>query len=122
MLVVRGMLCNWLICLAVWVASAAPSVMGKALAVELLIATFATLGLEHSVTNMFLLPWGVLSGATLSWGDLVIRHLIPVTVGNILGGGLFMAMLLWVAWQDRPGKDQVPSVIHPGMFPQGAGN
>ncbi len=81
----RGILCNALVCLAVWLSFAARSVMGKVLAVLWPISGFVLLGLEHSIANMYLLPQGVLSGAEVGW-VLACRNLFWVTLGNIAGG------------------------------------
>ena len=50
------------------------------------ISAFVTLGLDHSIANMFLIPLGIMFGADVSWGDFIWRNLVPVTIGNVLGG------------------------------------
>ena len=81
----RGVLCNALVCLAVWLTFAARTVAGKILAILWPIAGFVLLGLEHSVANMFLLPQGMLAGSGVGAGA-VLSNLFWVTLGNILGG------------------------------------
>ena len=82
----RGMLCNFLVCVGVWQASAATSLAGKAVGVWFPISAFVALGLEHSVANMFLIPMGISAGAQVSFGQFVTSNLIPVTLGNTLAG------------------------------------
>lgn len=82
---VRGILCNTLVCLAVWLALAARTVVGKVHAIVWPIASFVLLGLEHSVANMYLIPQGMLAGAATGGGAFA-ENLVFVTLGNILGG------------------------------------
>ena len=108
----RGILCNWLVCLAVWMAVSASTVVGKVWAVFFPIMAFVASGFEHSVANMFFIPMGlVLKGQTaivtaagladklshLTIGGMVM-NLIPVTLGNIVGGAFFVATLYWVVY------------------------
>lgn len=81
----RGVLCNALVCLAVWLTFGARTAAGKILAVLWPIAGFVLLGFEHSVANMYLLPQGVLAGAEIGFGA-VLGNLLWVTLGNIVGG------------------------------------
>jgi formate/nitrite transporter len=81
----RAVLCNALVCLAVWLTLAARDVTGKILAIIWPIAGFVTLGLEHCVANMFLLPQGLLAGAQIGF-DAVAANLAISTLGNIAGG------------------------------------
>jgi formate/nitrite transporter len=81
----RGVLCNMLVCLAVWLSVAARSVEGKAIAIALPISAFVALGFEHCIANFYLLPVGMLSGAHVSLADF-LANIIPVTLGNTLGG------------------------------------
>lgn len=88
----RGLLCNWLVCLALWQAAAAQSVGGKAVAIWFPISAFVAMGFDHSVANMFLLPMGLALGAPgLSWGAILWRNLLPVTLGNAVAGALLVA-------------------------------
>ncbi len=82
---VRGILCNMLVCVAVWLSVAARSVEGKAIAIAFPISAFVALGFEHCIANFYLLPIGMLSGAQVSFIDL-IANLVAVTLGNTLGG------------------------------------
>mmetsp|Transcript_4516 Transcript_4516/g.5932 ORF Transcript_4516/g.5932 Transcript_4516/m.5932 type:complete len:304 (+) Transcript_4516:30-941(+) len=85
---VRGILCNWLVCMAVYMASGCSTMVGKMTAVWFPISAFVALGLDHSVANMFLIPLGILRGAEITVGQMFMNNLIPVTLGNIVGGAL----------------------------------
>ena len=99
---VRGILCNMLVCLAVWLSVGARSVEGKAIAIALPIGAFVALGFEHCVANLYLLPIGMLSGAQIGIGD-VVGNIVPVTIGNMLGGVLVAVAYYFVYLaQKRP--------------------
>lgn len=103
-----GILCNWLVCLAVWMAAGAKDISGKILAVFFPIWLFITSGFEHSVANMYYIPAGLLARAnpnwlaaanlppetlaSLQWSNFFAANLLPVTLGNIVGGGVFVAL------------------------------
>lgn len=87
---IRGILCNWLVCMAVYMASGCKSMIGKMTAVWFPISAFVALGLDHSVANMFIIPLGILRGAEITIGQMFMKNLIPVTLGNILGGFFFV--------------------------------
>lgn len=84
-MLVRGALCNALVCLAVWLTFSARDTTGKILAILWPITAFVLLGLEHSIANMFLIPLGILAGGDASWGAAAV-NLTLVTLGNIAGG------------------------------------
>jgi formate/nitrite transporter len=89
---VRGILCNWLVCMAVYMASGCSSMVGKMTAVWFPISAFVALGLDHSVANMFMIPLAMLRGAEITVSQLFLKNLIPVTLGNIVGGSLCVMM------------------------------
>jgi formate transporter len=96
----RGVLCNALVCLAVWLAMGGRSVSDKILAVLFPIAAFVALGFEHSVANWFFLPFGFAldrPGAVTATG--IVRNLVAVTAGNLVGGSLLVAGVYWVAYR-----------------------
>jgi formate transporter len=110
---VLGILCNALVCIAVWLTYSARSVTDKILAVILPIAAFVAAGFEHSVANMYFIPFGLfvqtdeawLSSlpeppATdgLDWGSFFADNLLPVTLGNILGGTVLVAAVYWFVY------------------------
>ena len=89
---VRGILCNWLVCMAVYIASMAKDTVGKAIAIWFPISAFVTLGLEHSVANMFIIPAGIFAGADVSWTDFLLNNLLPVSLGNMFAGVFLVAL------------------------------
>ena len=116
---VRGILCNWLVCLAVWLASASKDGVSKIFCIVFPITAFVACGFEHSIANMYFIPTGILlksqpavlaaiapvlgtdvagaasALANLNWGSFVIKNLIPVTIGNIIGGAIFVGTFYW---------------------------
>lgn len=95
---IRAILCNWLVCLAVFMATAARDVPGKLMACFVPIMTFVTSGFEHSIANMYYIPTGLMiakeigkSDPALSWNAFLVENLLPVTLGNIVGGVVFVA-------------------------------
>jgi len=98
---VRGILCNALVCLAVWLCFAAHSVTDKILAIVFPIAAFVALGFEHSIANAYLIPAGYLAGADSVDLTGFIANMIPVTVGNIVGGSVGVALVYWVVYGRR---------------------
>lgn len=93
----RGIFANWLVCLAVWLASATSSMSGKLLSIITVISAFVAMGFEHSVANMFFIPFGLwFANSGLTFGvfwQFVSTNLIPVTLGNIVGGAFCVAAL-----------------------------
>jgi formate/nitrite transporter len=95
-----GVLCNGLVCLAVWLAMGGRTVADKVLAIVFPITAFVTMGFEHSIANLFFLPYAL---ALDGFGDPqllagTIRNLLTVTVGNILGGTVLVAGVYWLAY------------------------
>lgn len=100
---VRGIFCNFLVCIAVWMAFASDSVEGKIIAVFFPIMLFVLCGFEHSIANMFYIPAGIFealkSGAEpISIGAFLLGNLLPVTLGNIIGGAGFVATSYYLAY------------------------
>jgi formate/nitrite transporter len=107
-----GILCNALVCMAVWLTYSARSTMDKIAAIILPIAAFVAAGFEHSVANMYFIPYALLikaldpeyistAGAAvanldrLTWQAFLVNNLLPVTVGNIIGGAVLVAAVYW---------------------------
>lgn len=88
---VRGILCNWLVCLAVWQATAATDVTGKVFGIWLPISAFVALGYEHCVANMFFIPMSMMLGSNISVRTYIVDSVIPVTLGNLIGGSCLVA-------------------------------
>ncbi|MCD7971923.1 MAG: formate/nitrite transporter family protein [Candidatus Azobacteroides sp.] len=86
----KGIGANWLVCLGTWMGFAAKDIAGKAIGIWIPVMTFVTIGYEHSIANMFFIPAAIYSGADITWGTFLIKNLFPATLGNILGGALFV--------------------------------
>jgi len=113
-----GILCNWLVCMAVWMTFGAKTLAGKVALIYFPIWLFVASGFEHSVANMYFIPIGILikgndaivaaSGlaadkiSTLTWGAFFIDNLLPVTIGNIIGGGIFVAIAYFLSFRKKP--------------------
>ncbi len=109
-----GILCNILVCLAVWMTFSARSTIDKIAAIIFPITAFVAAGFEHSIANMYFIPIGLLikdyaspefwsaigkipaDYQSLTWGSFFINNLIPVTIGNIIGGAVFVAGIYWL--------------------------
>jgi formate transporter len=112
----RGVLCNVLVCMAVWMALAGRSVTDKVLAIVLPITAFVAAGFEHSIANMYFFPLAMAFGAPLGVGDMV-RNLVPVITGNLVGGSVLVALVYWVIYL-RP--QAAPEAAAPDALPTGA--
>ena len=107
---ILGILCNWMVCMAIWMATGAQVAIGKIFAVWFCIGLFIISGFEHSIANMYFIPAGILAAgndtfvqlagvdtSALGFGSFVIKNLLPVTLGNIVGGSIFVGCAYWVA-------------------------
>ena len=99
--IVRGVLCNWLVCLAVMFGIVSQSVLGKIVGCWLPIMAFVALGFEHIVVNMFLLSAGMMLGAPISVTDALFWNFLPVTIGNLIGGAFFVGFLFYSTYGKR---------------------
>jgi formate transporter len=107
----RGILCNALVCLAVWLAIGARSVTDKILAIVFPITAFVAIGFEHSIANWFFLPFGFAlddQGSVSIVG--IVRNIVAVSAGNMVGGTLLVTGVYWVAYLrgERMRKDRSP--------------
>lgn len=101
----RGILCNVLVCLAVWCAFGASDLGGKILGLFLPVFLFIVAGYEHCIANMYFIPAGIFSayeynidagaGVHLTWLSFIVKNLIPVTLGNIAGGSICVGLPYW---------------------------
>ncbi len=109
----RGILCNFLVCLAIWLCFSARTVTGKILAILFPITAFVAAGFEHSVANMYFIPLGILMAGQTSvvqaagvTADSVanlnllgfVGNLVPVTLGNIVGGSIMVGVIYWLTY------------------------
>ncbi|HEU5396558.1 MAG TPA: formate/nitrite transporter family protein [Verrucomicrobiae bacterium] len=108
--VVKAILCNWMVCLGLVMAATSQSTVGKIVAAWLPVLTFFAQGFEHSVVNMFVIPTGMMLGAKVSLADWWLWNQIPVTLGNLVGGFLFTGLFLY--WTYLPKKST--AVAAPG--------
>ncbi|WP_019635523.1 formate/nitrite transporter family protein [Paenibacillus fonticola] len=102
---VSGIGCNWLVALAVWLSYGADNMSGKILGIWFPTMAFVAIGFQHVVANMFLIPAAIFEGY-FSWGDY-IRNFVPVWLGNLTGGALFVAGAYWMAYL----KDRNPKAV-----------
>lgn len=118
--VVLGALCNALVCLAVWLCMSARTTTDKILAIIFPITAFVAAGFEHSVANMFFVPMGLViksfagpdfweaagttaaAYANLTWYNFIVHNLLPVTIGNIIGGALMVGLVYWFIYLRHP--------------------
>ena len=96
----RGVLCNLLVCLAVWLAMAGRSVADKILAIIFPVSAFVAAGFEHSVANMYFIPLGIFLGADIGTGGL-LHNLVPVTLGNLVGGSGMVGLVYHIIYRRR---------------------
>ncbi|MGL4474086.1 MAG: formate transporter FocA [Shewanella sp.] len=112
-----GILCNMLVCLGVWMTFASKEALARATLLMLPVAMFVSSGFEHSIANLFMVPLGIvisefapaaffdglgisaMSYQDLTFANFIINNLIPVTLGNIVGGGVIVALGYWVIEQ-----------------------
>jgi formate/nitrite transporter len=116
-----GMGCNALVCLAVWLCFSARSTTDKILSILFPITAFVAAGFEHCVANMYFIPIGLLvkarapasfwdtigktasDYASLTWPNFFLVNLLPVTVGNIIGGAVMVGLVYWMVYVRNPG-------------------
>ena len=99
--ILRGVVANWLVCLGVTMALVSKSVPGKILACWLPITAFQTLGMEHIVVNQFLHTAGPILGSGVPFYKVIFWNFLPVTIGNIFGGMVFIGMLFYSTHRTR---------------------
>jgi len=118
----RGILCNALVCLAIWLCFSARTVVDKILAIIFPITAFVAAGFEHSIANMYFIPMGILLAsqptvlaaagvtadgiANLTWMGF-IGNLVPVTIGNIIGGSILVGAVYWLAYLRRERTEEL---------------
>ena len=123
--VMLGILCNGLVCLAVWLCLGARSMTDKILAILFPISAFVAAGFEHSVANMYYVPIGILIKTdmtfltaigksvsdypSLTWANFLFVNLVPVTIGNIIGGVMLVGFTYWFVYL-RPEVRTTPSL------------
>jgi len=104
----RGILCNVLVCLAVWLSFAGRSLTDKVIAILLPVSAFVVAGFEHSVANMYAIPVAMAAGLVDADIASLLRNLFFVTAGNVVGGGVLVALTYWVVYI-RNGEEPRPA-------------
>ncbi|MDR3576949.1 MAG: formate transporter FocA [Anaerolineaceae bacterium] len=118
--VALGILCNGLVCLAVWLTYSARSTTDKIMAIIFPITAFVAAGFEHSVANMYFVPYALFIKAfdpafavahsidltTLTWSSFLLKNLLPVTIGNIIGGAGLVAVVYWFIYLSKTKASQ----------------
>lgn len=96
----RGVLCNWLVSIGVWMSYAAADVTGRIIPTAMAVSSFVMCGGEHSVANMFYMPAGFMIQARISGlsAPSILPNMASVTLGNIVGGGLLVAAVYWAVY------------------------
>ncbi len=97
---VKAILCNWLVCVVL--AMCTTSTIGKIAAAWMPVFIFFAQGFEHAVVNMFIIPTGMMMGAKVTVADWWLWDQIPVTLGNLVGGGVFTGLALYLTHKPKP--------------------
>ena len=97
--VIRGILCNVLVVLACWLQAGAKDLIGKIFGIWFPIMLFVFAGFEHSVANMTYIPMGMFLGADVTIGAFFIGNLLPVTIGNLIGGAVVVPFAYYFAYK-----------------------
>ena len=101
--VASGILGNWLVGMAAFNATAARTVSGKILGIVFPIVTFVALGVQHSPANMGYFAVGLIEGDMgTSWGEAIAWNIVPASIGNLIGGAVFVALLFWYTYGSEP--------------------
>ena len=95
----KGIACNLLVNLAILLSFTSKDMIGKFFGIWFPIMAFVSSGFEHSVANMFFIPAGIFCGANVTWGQFFVWNLIPVTIGNIIGGMVFIGMVYFYSFK-----------------------
>ena len=111
---VKAILCNWMVCMAVVLAMTTSSTLGKIAAAWLPVFVFFAQGFEHAVVNMFVIPTGMMLGAKVTVADWWLWNQIPVTLGNLVGGFVFTGLALYLT--HKPASEPSP-VRAPAQLP-----
>lgn len=103
----RAIGANWLVCMAVFLSISAREIGSKIMAIWFPTATFVALALDHVIANMFFVPIGIWNGAPFGVGYYIWKSLIPTTLGNMVGGGLFVGAIYWYLYLTGEGSVEV---------------
>lgn len=104
----KGIACNLLVNTAILLALSAKNMIGKFFGIWFPIMAFVASGFEHSVANMYFIPAGIMVGAKVTWGQFLLWNLAPVTLGNIIGGMIFIGLVYFIAFKKEMPMESVP--------------
>lgn len=129
-----GILCNALVCLAVWLTYSGRSATDKILAIIFPITAFVAAGFEHSVANMYFIPYALfiknfdpafvaslgdkVNVESLTWGSFLLKNLLPVTIGNIIGGAVLVGAIYWLVYLAEAKESKPSGEAHPQIVKQ----
>jgi len=119
---IKGIGANFMVCVGVWQATCAEEVAGKILALWFPISAFVMMGFDHVVANQFLIPVGMMYGADISISHLLFRALLPASLGNLVGGGLFVGAVYWYVYDSMTGDKKFLARIKDGWSNARRGN
>lgn len=108
---VKAVGANWLVCLAVWLAYAAKDTLGKIIGIWFPVMTFVAFGFEHCIANMFFIPMGMFLGADISMTEFIVNNLVPATLGNIVGGAVFVGAAYWYLYAKNDKKTKIEKTV-----------
>ncbi len=101
----KGIACNLLVNVAILLSFASKNMIGKFFGIWFPIMAFVSSGFEHSVANMYFIPAGIMCGAKVTWGQFIYWNLIPVTIGNIIGGFVFIGVVYYLTFKKELPKE-----------------
>lgn len=104
----KGVICNILVCLAIWLAMAGRSVVDRVIGVIFPVSAFVAGGFEHCIANQYFVPLAIFQGSDeITWSAFILKNLIPVTLGNLAGGAGMVGFVYWIIYRrDVPKSDE----------------
>jgi formate/nitrite transporter len=116
-ILLKGIGANLMVCVSVWQATCAEEVAGKVLALWFPVTGFVAMGFDHVVANQFFIPLGMMLGADISVKTLLFEALLPATIGNVIGGGIFVGAVYWFVFDSMNATNKVMGSISTGRLP-----
>jgi formate/nitrite transporter len=116
-ILLQGIGANLMVCVSVWQATCAEEVAGKVLALWFPVTGFVAMGFDHVVANQFFIPLGMMLGADISVKTLLFDALLPATIGNAIGGGIFVGAVYWFVFDSMNATNKVMGSISTRRLP-----